>query len=207
MARKPRFDLPGQPQHVIQRGNNKTPVFAETEDYLFYRECLRTASERHCCSIHAYVLMTNHVHLLVSPGERGGISRLMQSVGRRYVRRFNDNHGRTGTLWEGRFRATAIADDEYLFNCLRYIEENPVRAGMVGHPSRYRWSSFAANALGAEDPLIRPHERYLALGPSPRERQGAYRAIFAAPLQLAETESIRTGTRFSWALGRGQSRL
>jgi putative transposase len=145
--------------------------------------------------------MTNHVHLLASPRDARGIGKTLQSVGRRYVRYFNDRIGRTGTLWEGRYRATVIDTDEYLFRCCRYIEENPVRAGMVSDSSLYRWSSFAANASGAIDPLVTPHGLYLALGATPPSRQRRYRAIFAKPLDLPGVLAIRRATNHSWALG------
>ena len=147
MARLPRYAVPGQPQHVIQRGNNRSVMFLRPADYVRYLDNVRAACDQHGCAVHAYVLMTNHVHLLMTPTNAGGISRVMQSVGRRYVRYFNQSYQRTGTLWEGRYRAAAIDSEQYLFACYRYIERNPVRAGMVDDPADYRWSSHAANAL------------------------------------------------------------
>jgi putative transposase len=201
MARQPRYAIPGQPQHVIQRGNNKVPIFGSIADYVFFKECVQSASARFECAMHAYVLMTNHVHLLVTPGDATGIGRMMQSVGRKYVRFFNDRNARTGTLWEGRYRATVVDSDEYLFTCYRYIEQNPVRAGLVSDPSRYRWSSHGFNALGTDDALVVPHERYLALGPTPSERQKAYRAICVTPSDPSVIVSIRYATNHGWALG------
>ena len=201
MARLPRFNAPGQPQHVIQRGNNRSRVFESTRDYLFFKQCLQLAAVRTGCRIHAYVLMTNHVHLLMSQDHSGGIGRAMQSVGGKYARYFNDRRGRTGALWEGRYRATVISSDEYLFACSRYVEENPVRAGMVSDPGDYRWSSFAANALGDEDALVTPHERYLALGSTVASRQQEYAALFRDILERSALAAIRDATHYAWALG------
>lgn len=201
MARQPRYAAPGQAQHIVQRGNNRGPIFRAPSDYLFFRACLLKATGRFECFVHAYVLMTNHVHLLMSPRHSSGIGKVMQSVGREYVPFFNDRYQRTGALWEGRYRATVIDTDEYLFTCCRYIEENPVRAGMVDHPSRYPWSSYGANALGIDDPLVTPHERYLALDASPMVRQSAYREVFALPSEGSSHSVIRNATNYAWALG------
>ena len=189
------------PQHVIQRGNNRSPCFAATSDFLFYRDCLRQACERHACRVHAYAFLTNHVHLLLTPTTEDGIPRVMQTVGRRYVRRFNATYRRTGTLWEGRYRAALVETREYLLACHRYIELNPVRAGLVADPRRYRWSSHAANAFGSRDVLITPHEEYLALGTGPRARQAAYQALFVDPLPDDTLGAIRDATNKGCALG------
>lgn len=201
MARLPRFKAPACPQHVIQRGNNKTVMFAFTSDYLVFRSCLLRALQRYQGAIHAYVLMTNHVHFLMSAETANGIGRVMQSVGRQYVRYFNDRYQRSGTLWEGRYRATVIDTERYLFACSRYIEENPVRAGITRHPSEYPWSSFGFNALGLDDPLVTPHERYFALASSPASRRTAYRHFFHTPSDASLVESIRDATNHGWALG------
>lgn len=148
MARQPRYVLPGQPQHVIQRGNNRDVIFVAEADYRFYLDKLKDACDRMGCEVHAYVLMTNHVHLLMTPYEENSLGRVMQSLGRRYVQYFNYRYRRTGTLWEGRYRATLIDAESYLLTCYRYIELNPVRAGMVSHPGDYPWSSYRSNALG-----------------------------------------------------------
>jgi putative transposase len=145
--------------------------------------------------------MTNHVHLLVTPESDSGISRVMQSVGRRYVRYFNDLHGRTGTLWEGRYRASLVQADSYLFACYRYIELNPVRAGLAAQPRDYAWSSHHANAFGREDPIVTPHEAYRALGAGSRERAAAYRALFDKALDKVTLDAIRDATNKGWALG------
>jgi putative transposase len=157
MARLPRFVLPGQPQHVIVRGNNRTEIFCAEADYRFYLEKLQSACDKHCCEVHAYVLMTNHVYLLITPHEGQSLSKALQMLGRYSVQYFNDCYQRTGTLWEGRYKATLIDTEAYLLTCMRYIELNPVRAGMVSHPSQYLWSSYRQNALGQPDDLVTPH--------------------------------------------------
>jgi putative transposase len=158
MARLPRFVIPGQPQHVIQRGNDRQAIFRVEQDYSFYLEKLQEAAEKHQCDIHAYVLMTNHVHLLITPHTETGIGKTLQSIGRYYVQYFNHCYKRTGTLWEGRYKATLIDSEGYLLTCMRYIELNPVRANnMVNHPSDYPWSSYRSNALGQEDAFVTPN--------------------------------------------------
>lgn len=201
MARLPRFVLPGQPQHVIQRGNNRSVLFFCDDDYNFYKHCLETAGEQHGCQIHAYVLMTNHVHLLVTPQTENGISKLMQSVGRRYVQYINYCYRRSGTLWEGRYKATLIDTELYLLACHRYIEMNPVRAAMITMPGEYPWSSHPANAYGKVDSLVQSHTLYLALGESPVSRQAAYRQLFNTPESEDSLREIREATNKAWVLG------
>ena len=173
IPRPPRAFLPGVPQHLIQRGNNRTAIFLADEDYRFYLDSLHAVSLRYDVAIHAYVLMTNHVHLLATPAYRDSLARLMQALGRRYVRFFNAKYQRTGTLWEGRFRACLIDSDRYVLGCYRYIELNSVRAKMVGRPSDYRWSSYRVHADGDSSRLITKHPPYLALGATDDERQAA----------------------------------
>ena len=204
MVRLPRYEAVGIPQHVIQRGNNRAALFIDPVDYGFYRRCLQSAAERYGCLVHAYVLMTNHVHLLVTPTTLGAIGKVMQSVGNRYVQRFNGAHQRTGTLWEGRYRATVIDTDRYLFTCYRYIELNPVRAGLTSRPDDYHWSSHRANALGWRDSLITPHERYQALGTDAAARRSAYRALFSDVFDQSTLQRIREATNGGWALGDDQ---
>ena len=163
MARLPRFVIPDQPQHVIVRGNNRSEIFCADADYLFYLEKLQQACDKHDCIIHAYVLMTNHVHLLITPQTEEGLGKVMQMLGRYYVQYYNFTYQRTGTLWEGRYRATLIDSEAYLLTCMRYIELNPVRAGMVAHPSEYPWSSYRCNALGQANILVLPHVEYVRL--------------------------------------------
>jgi len=181
LARLPRLDLPGVAQHVVQRGNDRQPCFGDTADYLKYRIDLCEAALRHRCVVHAYVLMTNHVHLLVTPEAPGGVSRMMQGIGRRYVGHFNARYRRTGTLWEGRFKSALVESDRHLLACYRYIELNPVRAAMVATPADYSWSSHACNAHGALDPLVTPHAAYLALASEECARRETYRRLFAGP--------------------------
>ena len=202
MARLPRFILPGQPQHVIQRGNNRQNIFRAKGDYQYYLEKLTDAEEKHDCQIHAYVLMTNHVHLLMTPQTENGIGKMMQMIGRYYVQYFNNKYKRTGTLWEGRYKATLIDTEDYLLTCMRYIELNPVRAkGMVSHPSDYLWSSYSFNALGQKDTLITPHLKYKRLGKTEKERQSAYQHLFRARIPEMTIEAIREATNKAWVLG------
>lgn len=201
MPRLPRFQIPGQPLHAIQRGNNRQPIFIAAGDYAFYRDCLTDAAKQHAVAIHAYVLMTNHVHVLASPRGADGLSRLFQSVGRRYVQYFNAAHDRTGTLWEGRYRATVVHAEDYLLTCMRYVEMNPARAGIVEHPAAYAHSSYAANAQGTADALVTPHRVYRGLGADAAARQAAYRQLFRGQLSKDDLESIRSATHKGWALG------
>ena len=201
MARQRRFLLPGHPQHVIHRGNNRTVIFAEDADYIFYRDRLLEACERFLCRIHAYVLMTNHVHLLITPQTEQGIGKTMQSLGRRYVQYFNYRYRRTGTLWEGRYKASLIDTEQYLLTCYRYIELNPVRAAMVEHPARYRWSSYHSNAKGMADPLVTPHELYRSLSPDKARRLEAYRALLRNAVNEKTLNEIRDATNRAWVLG------
>jgi putative transposase len=201
MARQPRYVIPGQPQHVIQRGNNRSPTFFDGPDRHFYLECLCEACMRYGCAVHAYVLMTNHVHLLVTPATENGIGKVMQSVGRRYVQYANCTYGRTGTLWEGRYRATLVDSEAYLLTCMRYIELNPVRARMVADPGQYPWSSYPANGQGRPDALVIPHSLYEGLGADPGERQSAYRGLVAVHLDDATLGVVRDATNKGWVLG------
>lgn len=201
MARSLRLDVPGIPFHVVQRGVNRSPCFRDDTDRSYYLAALEKAASMHECEIHAYVLMSNHVHLLVTATREGGISSMMQSLGRRYVRRFNDRHERTGTLWEGRFRSGPVARDRYLLTCYRYIESNPVRAGIVKRAVDYRWSSARHNALGRHDPLVIMHPVYLSLGKQPASRIAAYRAMLDEPVCREDLEDIRKHLRQNKALG------
>lgn len=206
MPRTPRSVVAGQPLHLIQRGNNRGATFIDACDYSFYRQVLHEASNRAGCEIHAYVFMTNHVHLLVTPDHDHSPAYMMQSIGRRYVRYFNDRSDRTGTLWEGRYRSTLIDSDRYFFSCSRYVELNPARAGMVSHPGAYRWSSFRCNADGEPDPLITPHRMYRDLGPGSSEREAAYRGMFESDLDLEAVDAIRRATNSGRILGSARFR-
>ncbi|TCT20631.1 transposase [Thiobaca trueperi] len=201
MARLPRFVLPGYPQHVIQRGNNRQQILFEEEDYWFIWEKLGLAAEQFQCEIHAYVLMPNHFHLLLTPHLENGIGRLMQSVGRYYVQYFNARYERTGTLWEGRYRATLVDPKTSLLPVCHYIEANPVRAGLVAQPADYAWSSYGANAEGNDDPLVTPHREYARLGRSLKARHASYARAAAVPLADSELATIRDATNKAWVLG------
>ena len=207
MARQPRFILPGYPQHVIQRGNNRHVIYVDDADYRFYKEKLLDACQRFSCRIHAYVLMTNHVHLLMTPDIEAGIGKVMQSLGRCYVQYFNRRYCRTGTLWEGRYKAALLDSDAYLFTCYRYIELNPVRAGMVLNPGDYCWSSYRCNAMGHRDSLVSPHELYIQLGSMETERHERYRAIFHQSPDDHKIEALRDATNKAWVLGSERFRL
>ncbi len=206
MARLPRTVVPGLPQHVIQRGNNRQDVFFAESDHRLYLDSLQLAAERYNCAIHSYVLMTNHVHLLITPNGKESLSCLMQSVGRRYVRHINTTYHRTGTLWEGRFRSAVIDTDRYLLACMCYIELNPVRAGMIKSPNGYHWSSFKANAWGDAGELITPHPVYCALGKTGDERQMAYRALIQERLGEDVVGHIRRATQRGEVIGKERFR-
>lgn len=207
MPRPLRLDLPGIPQHVIQRGNDRQPCFFEEADYLRYRTDLRELALREGCAVHAYVLMTNHVHLLMTSSTQGAIARLMQTLGRRYVRYVNDLRHRTGTLWEGRYKSCPVDDGDYLLHCHRYIELNPLRAAMVADPGDYRWSSYRHNAQGVTDPLLTPHPAYLGLACTREERLRAYRQMVMDTVDAEQMESIRRHVQRQHAYGTDRFRL
>ena len=200
MPRKPRMYLAGVPVHVVQRGNNRDACFFSEGDYLAYKGWLGDACQRYGVAVHAYVLMTNHVHLLMTPADTRGISSVMQSLGRRYVQYINSTYQRSGTLWESRHKASLVDAEQYLLSCYRYIEMNPVRAGMVAHPSEYRWSSYHCNANGEPEKLVTPHERLLALGEG-ESRQRHYQALFNTDLEPDQLHAIRRSASFSMPLG------
>ncbi len=201
MARLPRLRLAGVPQHVVQRGNNRQNSFFDDSDYAVYLDKLKEYSRKYAVDVHSYVLMTNHVHLLMTPHESDAISRLMQSLGRYYVRYINTTYGRTGTLWEGRYKSTLVDSDRYFLTVSRYIELNPVRARMVTRPEDYPWSSYHRNAMGKEIELITPHALYLALGQTDAERQAAYRSLFDQEMSDGQLKEIREATNKAWVLG------
>lgn len=201
MARLPRPDLAGIPQHVVQRGNNRLPCFLDDRDRRCYLTFLAEALERHECSLHAYVLMSNHVHLLVTPSAIGNVSRLMQNLGRAYVQVFNARHGRSGTLWEGRYKSCLVDSESYVLRCYRYIELNPVRAWMVADPAQHPWSSHPGNAGLRHDPLLTPHDAYTSLGRNVIERAEAYRVLLAETLSDEMLTEIRAYLQQQRALG------
>jgi len=206
MPRKPRFYLPGVAAHVVQRGNNRQAAFFDDVDYVAYLRWLKEGAERYGCAIHAYVLMTNHIHLLVTPGSSEAISRMLQYLGRRYVMYINDTHGRSGSLWEGRHKGSVISEEDYLLACHRYIELNPVRAGMVRRPGEYPWSSYQANAVGEENSLIAHHECYLALGRTADARRSAYRDLFEHRSMREQVQEIRAALQTGTPLGNDRLR-
>lgn len=202
MPRMGRLDLGGAAQHVMQRGNDRQPCFFREVDYLRYLQDLHEGAIKHGCRVHAYVLMTNHVHLLVTPSSAGAVGRMMQSLGRRYVRYVNDSIGRTGTLWEGRYKSSLVDSERYVMACYRYIELNPVRAAIVSATADYRWSSFTANGVGGADPLVSAHEVYLRLGANAAERCSRYSELVA--LSDEDLAAIRLYVQGQRALGSGK---
>ena len=201
MARLPRLNLPGIPQHVMQRGNNREVCFFNDDDYAVYLDKLKSYSRQYQVSVHGYVLMTNHVHLLMTPKTERGVSQLMQSLGRYYVRYINHAYNRSGTLWEGRYKSTLIDSDNYFLTVSRYIELNPVRAGMVEHPAEYPWSSYHYNALGKPIKLITPHPLYQGLAKTEKTRQERYTALFKHKIPDYTIEEIRDSINKAWVLG------
>jgi len=201
MPRRPRFQLTGVPQHLIQRGNNRQACFFAKNDYLYYLNALQIACDKYGVRVHTYVLMTNHVHILATPDREYALSAMMQSIGRRYVRYINKKYRRTGTLWEGRFKSSLIQSEHYLLTCYRYIELNPVRAGMVEHAGEYRWSGFRANGQGFTDPVLSPHEEYLRLGITQADRQTAYRALFQHQVGTDAMNDIRAALNHELVVG------
>lgn len=201
MARLPRLYVPGLPHHVIQRGNNKTRIVIDDDDTHFLLSTLREAAREHALAIHAYVVMPDHFHLVATPADEGALSRTLQALGRRYVSRFNRRHGRTGTLWEGRFRSTVFDPDRYLLACSRYVETNPVRAGLVGDVAQWPFSSYAHHVGATQDPLVSDHAAYWALANTPFDRQAAYRALFDEPPDGRMLEALRSATQRGWLLG------
>ena len=201
MARLPRLSIPGCPQHIIQRGNNRQACFFSKQDYTVYLDKLKDCAAKHNVSIHAFVLMTNHVHLLMTAHSIDGISQVMQNLGRYYVRYINHTYQRTGTLWEGRFKSTLVDSQGYLLTLYRYIELNPVRAKMVEHPAAYPWSSYHYNGGDKNITLITPHALYLALGNTEAERKLAYQSLFNSHLSDNTIQTIRDTTNKAWVLG------
>ena len=191
MARKLRVFLEGLACHVVQRGNNRSAIFRSTQDYNLFLRLLADAALRFDLQIHAYVLMTNHVHLLATPNGADSISAAMQAIGRRYVPYFNQRYERTGALFEGRYRSTFVATESYLMTCMRYIELNPVRAGLSATPDSYRWSSYKAHGFGLSDPLVTSHDVYRRLGGRAQERCRHWRALCAHQVSADDLNRVR----------------
>jgi putative transposase len=201
MARQPRLTLPGYPHHVIQRGNNKQAIFTTTADYQRLLDLLEENAKKFDVAVHAYVLMSNHFHLLATPKAADGLPKMMQAVGRSYVRYFNDAQKRSGTLWEGRYKSTLIQTDRYLLACMAYIDLNPVRAGLVVQPQDYPWSSYL-HYLGVRvDRLITPHALVWELGNTPFAREAAYAELVQGGISPVQQAAITQATLSGWALG------
>ena len=201
MARRPRIYVPGVAHHVIQRGNNREACFYDESDYKAYLSHLLEVAQQFKVALHAFVLMTNHVHLLATPSNEIALGKMMQALGRRYVQYFNHKHSRTGTLWEGRYKSTLVQTEHYLLTVYRYIELNPVRANMVQHASEYPWSSYRFNAVGLNIQLITPHAEYIKLGATPDTRQKAYRSLFRGRMAEKDITQIQDCTNKEWVLG------
>jgi putative transposase len=200
MPRRARIYIPGFPYHVIQRGNNREACFIEPENYQYYLDLWHELSMHYHCRVHAYCLMTNHIHFLVTPENKSAVSDTMKVVGSRYATYINRSYGRTGTLWEGRHRSSLVQTERYLLTCMRYIELNPVRAGMVQRPEAYRWSSYAFNAY-ADPGWLQRHERYMSLGISRDEHCHAYRELFRSHLDGEDIHLIRQAAHYCQPVG------
>lgn len=200
MARQSRLIIPGIAVHIVQRRVDRTACFREDSDRFVYLSTLRDLLAETQCDLHAYCLMTNHVHLLLTPRSESVCGVLMRDLGRIYVRYFNDRHRRSGTLWEGRYHSCLVDSPDYVLNCYRYIERNPVRAGMVGEASAYAWSSYRANAGAIEDPIVAPHGIYIALAPDPQSRFAAYKTFSLGDEHAAFLMAIREATYTGYPL-------
>jgi putative transposase len=201
MPRRARIMAPGLPVHIVQRGNNRQPCFFEEQDRPYYLFHLRRLLPRFGVCLHAYCLMTNHVHLLVTPADEHGCARLMKHIGQLHTQYVNRNYRRSGTLWEGRFKSCLVQNEDYLLSCYRYIELNPVRAGICGHPREYPWSSYRANAESVDDVHLTPHEEFKRLGQDPMQRKETYATLFGTGLEGKRLEEIRAATNGNTALG------
>lgn len=201
MPRQPRFELPGQPQYIIQRGNNKKKIFNSERDYRFYLAKLEEKCLEHRLNIHAYVLMPTHTHILATPKTDKCISKVLHSLGRCYAQYYNHINNRTGTLFDGRYKASLVECNNYVLYCYQYIELNPVRSGLVAFPSEYMWSSHQHNALGIDNKLITPHRKYISLADTASRRILKYKDLFKEPLSDETTNEIINATNKSWALG------
>lgn len=205
MPRRKREYLPDHAYHIYQRGNNREPCFMDQHDYQRYLTLWEAASKRHAVAVHAYCLMTNHIHFLTTPSSREGLSRTLRDVGSNYATAINRKYKRTGTLWEGRHRSSLVHTERYFLTCMRYVELNPVRAGMVARPDEYRWSSFAANAWG-EESWVTPHGEYLRLGESRPNRMAEYRKILQEQVPNEDLATIRKAAHYNQPVGSNRFR-
>ncbi len=201
MPRSPRIDFPGLPQHLVVRGNDRKPIFFSDADRLYFLKCLGEAQARRRCNVHAFVLMSNHVHILATPNVESGLSRMMQDVGRAYVMHVNKLHRRTGGLYEGRFKSSIVETTRYFLACMRYIEMNPVRARLVPLPGSYEWSSYGQNITGDPTGLVTPHAEYLNLGRDAARRAQAYARLFEGSQSEEEIKALRLGATQGRAVG------
>ena len=204
MPRRARLVVAGMPCHIIQRGHNKSACFLANSDFLLYLKILEDQADKTACIVHAYVLMTNHIHLLLTPEKTDSASMLMKHLNQRYVQYFNRKYDRSGSLWEGRFKSCITQTENYLLACYRYIEMNPVRAGMVEHPSEYRWSSYCTNAGSKYSSLVTPHESYLALGSTTSTRRENYKKLVSEYLDDETIDQIRDATSNNSVFGSRQ---
>lgn len=204
MARLPRLIVPHQPHHVIQRGAGRQAVFVDDDDYLMFLKYLKDATRQFKVAIHAFVLMPNHIHLLASPSDQTGMARTMQWIGRFYVPYFNHKYARVGTLWQGRYKAAVVDSERYFLLCARYIELNPVRAGIAAQPEDYRWSSYRHHIGVLPDPLIAEHALFWALGNTPFAREAAYKALAEQAISATEVSALTDATLKGWAIGSEQ---
>ncbi len=201
MPRPPRYHVDHVPLHIVQRGHNRERCFFEEADYRCYRRWLLDALTEAECTLHAYVLMTNHVHLLLTPRRAVEVPNALISLGRRYVQHVNRKYERTGTLWDGRYKSSLIQSNRYLLACQRYIELNPVRAAIVRDPADYPWSSYRMHAFGQQDEIVTPHPLYWALGRDGPERQAAYRKLFGEPSDPSHLDDIQLAVKQSQPVG------
>jgi putative transposase len=201
MARLPRLTLTGYPHHVILRGNNRQEIFMSVADREFMCLVLVEEAKQHGVEVHAYVLMSNHIHLLLTPQRDQALPRMMQALGRRYVRHFNLRHGRTGTLWEGRYRSSLIQTERHLLACMVYMDLNPVRAGLVADPAEHLWSSHGHYTGARVDKTLTPHALYWQLGNTPFDREAAYTDLVRAGLSANQVGALTQATLSGWALG------
>lgn len=201
MARQPRLSLAGYPHHIIQRGNNRQLIFMDVADRQLFLDLLEEHSRQFGVAIHSYVLMDNHIHVLATPSTAEALPGMMQAVGRRYVRYFNDRYHRTGTLWDGRYKSTLVQSESYLLICMAYVDLNPVRAGMVAQPADYAWSSHGHYTGQRTDKLITPHSLAWELGNTPFAREAAYASLVQGGLAHGAQTAITDSVLYGWALG------
>lgn len=201
MARLPRLTLPGHAHHILLRGNNRQAIVVDDADRQLLIDLVFEQAQAHGVAVHAWALMDNHLHLLLTPGTADGVPRTLQALGRAYVRRFNNRHGRTGTLWDGRYRSTLVQADDHLLDCMAHIELNPVRAGLVADPRDYPWSSHRHHTGQRVDRQLAPHPVYWALGNTPFAREAAYSERVRAGLSAERQRAIVDATLHGWALG------